>query len=77
KGYLATYSDVATANVNPLDHYHDYGFKEGRDPSANFDSKAYLASYADVKAAGIDPMEHYLQYGALEGRSAFADGKFG
>ena len=76
KGYLATYNDVAAANIDPLSHYDQYGWHEGRDPSANFDTKAYGAAYADVKAAGLDPMLHYLQYGAVEGRSAFADEHF-
>ena len=69
--------DVAAAGMDPLEHYHNYGFSEGRDPSAHFDTKAYLAANPDVKAAGMDPMLHYLQYGAVEGRHAFDDGHFG
>jgi len=30
--------------VNPLQHYEQFGFKEGRDPSANFDTLGYLAA---------------------------------
>ncbi len=70
-------ADVATANVNPLDHYHQHGWTEGRDPSTGFDTTAYLAAYADVAAAHIDPLVHFLQYGQHEGRSAFADGTWG
>ncbi|GJD97611.1 hypothetical protein OCOJLMKI_4844 [Methylobacterium iners] len=63
--------------MNPLTHYTQFGFREGRDPSAGFDSSAYLAAYSDVRAAGIDPMTHYLQFGLYEGRSAQADTTFG
>ncbi|CAO4136387.1 alpha/beta hydrolase family protein [Methylorubrum extorquens] len=76
-GYLATYKDVATADINPLSHYDQYGFREGRDPSANFDTSTYLQVYGDVAQAGVNPMTHYLQYGVYEGRLGFADGTFG
>jgi len=33
-----TIADVKAAGVNPLDHYHTNGWKEGRDPSPNFDT---------------------------------------
>ena len=75
--YLAAYTDVARAGMNPLAHYDQYGWREGRDPATEFDSSAYLAAYRDVAAAGIDPMQHYLQYGLYEGRSAFGDTTFG
>ena len=47
-GYLATYTDVAAAGVNPLDHYNLLGWHEGRDPSVGFDTTSYLAAYPDV-----------------------------
>jgi hypothetical protein len=68
---------VKAAGINPLDHYHQFGWNEGRDPGVNFDSSSYLATYADVKAAGVDPLTHYLDFGRHEGRSAFADGVWG
>jgi hypothetical protein len=76
-GYLATYADVAAAGINPLDHYHTFGWKEGRDPSVNFDTTSYLAAYADVDAAHVDPLAHFLHFGHHEGRQAFADGVWG
>ncbi|WP_409568275.1 hypothetical protein [Methylobacterium sp. E-041] len=77
KGYLAAYSDVKAANIDPLAHYDSFGWKEGRDPSASFDTKVYQSHYADVANAHIDPMLYYLQYGAIEGQTAFDDGHFG
>jgi hypothetical protein len=76
-GYLAQYSDVAAAGINPLDHYHQFGWHEGRDPSVAFDTTSYLSGYADVAASNLDPLEHYLQFGIHEGRSTFADGLWG
>jgi hypothetical protein len=63
--------------VNPLDHYHQYGWTEGRDPSVGFDTGTYLATYTDVAAAHIDPLWHFLRNGIHEGRSTFADGMWG
>ncbi|HEV7276052.1 MAG TPA: calcium-binding protein, partial [Devosiaceae bacterium] len=57
-------------------HYALWGWLEGRDPSAFFDTDSYLFAYPDVDAAGINPLEHYLHFGAAEGRLAFADGVF-
>ena len=74
KGYLAAYTDVAAANINPLDHYDNVGWIEGRDPSVDFDTTSYLAANPDVAAAHIDPLKHFLQNGIHEGRSPFADG---
>jgi hypothetical protein len=65
------------AGINPLDHYNQAGWKEGRDPSPNFDTTDYLSHYADVANAHINPLIHFLQYGQAEGRSPFADGHFG
>ena len=63
---------MAAAHVNPLLHYEEYGWKEGRNPSAGFDTDKYLAAYGDVRAAGMDPLLHYIEYGLAEGRQAFA-----
>lgn len=71
-GYLAANPDVAKAALDPLTHYQQNGWKEGRDPAAFFDNEQYLAHNPDVKAAGIDPFAHYLQFGQGEGRKAYA-----
>ena len=68
---------MAAAHVNPLDHYSQFGWHEGRDPSVGFDTTSYLAAYADVNAAHVNPLAHFLNFGIHEGRSAFADGVWG
>lgn len=66
--YLSANPDVAEAGVDPLDHYRQHGWKEGRRPSAAFDPAGYLALYPDVAAADIEPLQHYLDAGRAEGR---------
>jgi hypothetical protein len=67
----------AAAGINPLDHYNQFGWHEGRDPSGNFDTTDYLGHYVDVANAHINPLIHFLQFGQAEGRSQFADGVWG
>ena len=68
--YLQTYPDMAKAGVDPAVHFADFGWREGRDPNAWFDSDYYLATYADVRHQDINPFWHYLVAGQHEGRSA-------
>ena len=57
--YLAHNPDVAAAGVDPLVHFDTFGWHEGRNPNAFFDTAGYLAHYADVAAAGVNPLQHY------------------
>jgi len=66
--YLRTYDDVRRADVIPLKHYLNWGWKEGRNPSAAFNTAYYLQTNPDVRTAGINPLAHYLRYGKKEGR---------
>ena len=66
--YLQNNPDVAAAGVDPYQHFQQFGWKEGRNPNAFFDTAGYLSNYADVKAANVDPLDHYNQFGWHEGR---------
>ncbi len=66
--YYSNYSDVAEQKLDPVKHYIEYGFKEGRNPSEYFDTNFYLTTYEDVKNVGINPLYHYIVYGQYEGR---------
>lgn len=66
--YLANYADVKDSNLNPLDHYIYYGWKEKRIPSRKFDGNYYLKRYPDVEGLKINPLIHYVLYGKKEGR---------
>lgn len=70
--YLGHNADVRAAHIDPLLHYQQYGWMEGRDPSAGFSTNHYLAANADVAAAHVDPLAHYAQWGQAEGRAAYA-----
>jgi uncharacterized protein VirK/YbjX len=66
--YLAAYDDVRNASINPLEHYVEEGWREGRDPNPTFSTKFYLGRYADAKALDVNPLYHYVRHGAAEGR---------
>ena len=67
-GKLATFEVKYTFGVDPLQHFREFGWREGRNPSSRFDTEGYLAHYDDVAAAGVNPLEHYMQFGWKEGR---------
>ncbi|WP_455957628.1 hypothetical protein [Methylorubrum aminovorans] len=66
--YLSRNPDVAKSGTNPLQHYLEHGWREGREPSAGFSGQRYLALNPDVMAEGINPLVHYLKHGLIEGR---------
>lgn len=67
--YLAAYSDVREAGMDPAEHFHEFGWKEGRNPGPSFDTVWYLRANPDVVAAGLNPLWHFVEYGCKEGRS--------
>lgn len=71
--YLAHNPDVAAAKVDPASHYVTSGWREGRDPSANFKTGRYLAENPDVYVARINPLAHYIRFGQGEGRPLSSD----
>jgi hypothetical protein len=66
--YLTRYEDVRNAQLDPLLHYSDFGWREGRTPNQYFDTEWYLTQYPDVRDAGLNPLVHYLRHGEREGR---------
>lgn len=66
--YLGSNADVRSARRDPLRHYCEHGWREGRRPSAGFDGQAYLRANPDVRAAGLNPLLHFLDHGLAEGR---------
>ena len=68
KYYLETYSDIKDSKIDPIKHFMEYGWKEGRNPSAKFDTNFYLETYKDVKDADINPLIHYIKFGKNEKR---------
>lgn len=68
KWYLGQNPDVSAAKVNPLRHYLEYGWREGRRPIPLFNPLWYLDQNPDVAASGREPLQHYLDRGWREGR---------
>jgi hypothetical protein len=66
--YRATYRDVGRTNLDPAKHFHEFGWRERRNPNSWFDTRWYLAANPDVSEAGINPLQHYLAFGRGEGR---------
>jgi len=66
--YLLTYPDVRKADIDPLTHFIEHGWRDGRNPSQEFETLYYLETNPDVKKAGINPLLHYLKHGRAEGR---------
>lgn len=66
--YLHEYPDVDFQRLDPLMHFMEIGWYEGRNPNAFFDTVSYLLTYPDVEKANINPYYHYLALGAAEGR---------
>lgn len=68
KYYLNNYPHVRNSNIDPLNHYIYYGYKEKMIPSENFDGNYYLGKFSDVRKSGENPLIHYVLYGKEENR---------
>ncbi len=60
--------DVLQSGLDPLSHYFDFGWREGRSPNPYFDGAWYLEQNSDVVSAAMDPLLHYVRHGDREGR---------
>lgn len=64
--YTENYPDIN--GCDPLTHYIFQGWKEGKDPSSDFDNDFYLDKYISVRKAGFNPLIHYAVRGINENR---------
>ena len=71
--YLAKYPDLKSVcgdDVNKaLSHFVNYGMKEGRQGSAEFEVNAYKAKYKDLRDAFGDNLPKYYMHYILSGKS--------
>ena len=74
--YLSRNIDVRRNGVEPVTHYLEKGWLEGRDPAPWFSTHWYLNTYPDVRAGGINPFVHFLMHGKAEGRETMPRGEF-
>lgn len=68
--YLKTYPDVAAAGIDPVEHYLKYGWKEGRNPSPNFNKNYYISQY--MQLSNMCPILHYEKYKKTQGVRIFS-----
>ena len=66
--YLTHNPDVWYKKVDPLSHFCQHGWKQGRNPSPDFNVNDYISMYDDVERTGINPLIHYIKFGKKEGR---------
>ena len=69
--YAERNPDIAASSVDLAEHYALSGWKEHRNPSAEFSTRRYLQANSDVAAAGINPLLHYIDRGKAEGRQIY------
>lgn len=67
--YALKYPDIARTGADPFEHYLNFGWKEGRDPSARFNT-LYYTERAMPGEAERNPLEHYVRVGAARGDRA-------
>ena len=63
--------DVVATGTDLAKHYALSGWKEHRNPSAEFSTRRYLEANPDVVATGINPLLHYIDQGQAEGRQIY------
>ncbi|MDR3371557.1 glycoside hydrolase family 99-like domain-containing protein [Rhodoferax sp.] len=71
--YRSMYPDLQPPLSDAIRHYCEFGWREGRNPSDDFNTNFYLATYSDIRNAGINPFWHYVVAGATEMRHAVPD----
>lgn len=66
--YTSVHPDLA-AHADPFAHYLLQGWREKRNPNADFDAAYYAKANPDVVTNRVNPFLHYLTSGRLEGRA--------
>lgn len=61
--YIANYSDVRDAGIDPLAHFLEHGLIERRNPNPWFDREWYIATYPHAEQQGLPSLLHYLYAG--------------
>jgi len=67
--YRKTYPDIGS-EMDAVDHYARFGWREGRSPNQQFSTFWYLRTNPDVASAQVDPLMHFLREGREQGRAS-------
>jgi hypothetical protein len=65
--YLAANEDLANSLADPLTHFCNYGWREGRQPNFYFDPTWYRATYPQAAVDAGNPLVHYVLEGEHRG----------
>ncbi len=65
--YLSRYPDIATANIDPVKHYIEYGWSEFRNPRADFSTSYYYSKNKEHIPESVNPFRHYIECGRRDG----------
>jgi len=60
--YFRQYPDIKIAKIDPIQHYLEFGWKEGRIPSQYFNDKEYPEIYHLAQSKNINPLVYYELY---------------
>lgn len=71
--YMDSNPDLKILSINPLEHFVMSGWREGRNPSARFNTKFYLRTYHEHIPEDQNPLIHYIKKGQKEGKLALPD----
>ena len=61
KWYLSQNPDVRAKKIGAAKHYVKYGWKEGRNPSLDFNTLEYIRNNPEVLQTQINPIVHFIQ----------------
>lgn len=65
--YLAHHPDVRESSEDPLRHYLEFGWREGRPVNPQFDDGHYRAESGLVRGAPVSSLAHFLAFGRGSG----------
>ena len=69
--YLAQNPDLDPKKVDPIEHYLEHGWKEGRQGSPNFNEAEYLKTHPEAVELGVNPLFHCLRRHPVEKKTLF------
>ena len=75
--FANSYPDVLTAEINPLLHFLNTGWREMRSPHPLFDILWYSTTYPDIAKAGRNPLLHFLRSGWKSGENPPSSFRYG
>ena len=68
--YLRVNPDVAKLRIDPIRHYLMHGAAEGRNPSADFNTRDYIRSHPELltDSSGLNPLIHLISARGANGQ---------